>query len=289
MTAPAIAGFHTRADWRARAPRSFSRNITPGRGGVTAHYGGGAQGLYGDHAPCLERAREWQRLHMDVRGWVDLAYTGLYCNHGFAFAGRGAGVRTAANGTNVGNQDWYAVTWLGGGDEVPTPEACAAAAWWIDQLRRHGAGQAVNNHSDHKATQCAGNPIRHFIATGVLLPDGSQPAPPPPARPAPVPSRPQAPPWPLQRGWYFGPWTGPRESVSGFTVRKGKIVGRPGHDGLRTWQRQMDHRGWDIDDDGLYGEQSERVARDFQREKGLTVDGKIGLQTWTAAWEAPVT
>lgn len=293
MTAPAIAGFHTRADWGARAPRSFSRNITPQRGGVTKHYGGGAQGLYGDHALCIDRCRAWQRLHMDTRGWVDLAYTGLYCNHGFAFAGRGAGVRTAANGTNAGNQNWYAVTWLGGGDEVPTQEAIAAAAWWIDQLRRHGgAGQAVNNHADHKATQCAGDPMRHLIATGVLLPEGpSQPAPtPPPAPPAPPPAppRPRAPLFPLRPGWYFGPWDGPTESVSGFVVRRRRIVGRNPHDGLRSWQNQMQVRGWPIDPDGLYGDQTAEVATKFQREKGLGVDGKIGTQTWEAAWTAPV-
>jgi peptidoglycan hydrolase-like protein with peptidoglycan-binding domain len=30
-------------------------------------------------------------------------------------------------------------------------------------------------------------------------------------------------------------------------------------------------------------------VRAFQAEKGLTVDGLVGLGTWNAAWTAPVT
>ncbi|MYR35751.1 hypothetical protein GTW20_26710 [Nocardiopsis alba] len=51
----------------------------------------------------------------------------------------------------------------------------------------------------------------------------------------------------------------------------------------------MRARGWTISVDGLYGPQTDGVARSFQREKGLKVDGKIGAATWRAAWESPVT
>jgi peptidoglycan hydrolase-like protein with peptidoglycan-binding domain len=40
--------------------------------------------------------------------------------------------------------------------------------------------------------------------------------------------------------------------------------------------------------DGLVGPQSERVARQFQRHKGLRVDGVVGPATWEAAWRLPV-
>lgn len=59
--------------------------------------------------------------------------------------------------------------------------------------------------------------------------------------------------------------------------------------GLRTWQSRMRYRGWTITVDGVYGNQTNSVARAFQREKGLTVDGKIGLNTWNKAWTAPIT
>ena len=58
---------------------------------------------------------------------------------------------------------------------------------------------------------------------------------------------------------------------------------------VRTWQQQMAARGWRIAVDGVFGPQSERVARRFQREKGLVADGLVGPQTWTAAWRRSVT
>lgn len=58
---------------------------------------------------------------------------------------------------------------------------------------------------------------------------------------------------------------------------------------VRTWQKQMRARGWDIDVDGVYGPASEDIARAFQAEKGLAVDGVVGPRTWAAAWTAPIT
>ncbi|QYW07176.1 endolysin [Microbacterium phage Jannah] len=89
-----------------------------------------------------------------------------------------------------------------------------------------------------------------------------------------------APAYPLPWGSYFGPKSGPRESVSGFYSHR---------EDLRRWQQRMRDRGWTINPDGLYGDQTGDVAEAFQREKGLTVDRKIGPATWAAAWTAPVT
>ena len=91
---------------------------------------------------------------------------------------------------------------------------------------------------------------------------------------------PSAPAFPLSSGSYFGPKDGPAESISGYYSHR---------DDLRIWQSRMAARGWTIDADGLYGDQTANVARKFQREKGLSVDGLIGPATWAAAWTAPVT
>ena len=58
---------------------------------------------------------------------------------------------------------------------------------------------------------------------------------------------------------------------------------------LKTWQQQMRNRGWAIAADGLFGQQTERVTKQFQKEKGLGVDGRIGLHTWNKAWTSTVT
>jgi len=97
---------------------------------------------------------------------------------------------------------------------------------------------------------------------------------------APAPAAGDAPAFPLPWQSYFGPKSGPAASVSGYFSH--------GRD-LQRWQQRMKDRGWAINPDGLYGDQTRDVAIAFQREKGLGVDGKIGPATWAAAWTAPVT
>lgn len=91
----------------------------------------------------------------------------------------------------------------------------------------------------------------------------------------------KAPKFPLPRGHYFGPKSGPASSVSGYYSHRAD---------LKRWQAQMRKRGWSITADGLYGPATAKVARQFQAEKaGLAVDGLIGAKTWAAAWTEPVT
>lgn len=91
-----------------------------------------------------------------------------------------------------------------------------------------------------------------------------------------------APAFPLPAGSYFGPKnpTSNKRSVSGYFGHR---------EDLKRWQQRMRERGWAITADGLYGDQTRNVARSFQAEKRLTVDGLIGPATWAAAWTAPVT
>lgn len=91
---------------------------------------------------------------------------------------------------------------------------------------------------------------------------------------------PIAPPFPLPKGWYFGPKDGPTESVSGYYGHR---------DSLRQWQTRMKYRGWTIVPDGLYGPTTAAVAKAFQKQCGLTVDGLIGPNTWKSAWTAKIT
>jgi hypothetical protein len=63
---------------------------------------------------------------------------------------------------------------------------------------------------------------------------------------------------------------------------------RPGapqkSDQVRQWQQRMKDLGYKIDVDGIYGKQSAGVARQFQKDKGLAVDGVVGPQTWAKAF-----
>ena len=114
------------------------------------------------------------------------------------------------------------------------------------------------------------------------------------SRPAVAQPVPKAPPFPLPAGFYYGPASGPKQSVSGRsrnTAVPADVVesgGRWYSKGLKQWQAQMQSRGWSIKPDGRYGDQTEKVTRQFQRNKGLTQDGKIGPSTWTRAYTEPV-
>lgn len=156
-------GLRMRAQVGLRRQRSVSRNISPGgaSGGVTVHYGGGRVGITAasPHSRCEQVWRDWQAFHMDTRGWADIAYTGAFCQHGYALAGRGSGVRTAAQGSNEGNLRSYAVAFVGGEGDAPSADAYAALDWWIIALRASGAGNRVWGHRDWTSTSCPGDTL----------------------------------------------------------------------------------------------------------------------------------
>jgi hypothetical protein len=61
-----------------------------------------------------------------------------------------------------------------------------------------------------------------------------------------------------------------------------------GH-GTATLQGQLSRRGWAIAVDDAYGPATASTVAAFQADKGLTVDGVTGPETWNAAFTAPVT
>jgi peptidoglycan hydrolase-like protein with peptidoglycan-binding domain len=138
-----------------------------------------------------------------------------------------------------------------------------------------------NAHGDPGALNVARLLELAGAAPSVVVVDNPIVVPPPvPAGPVVIAPGVPAPPFPLPAGSYFGPKSGPAASVSGFYSHR---------EDLRRWQQRMADRGWAIDPDGLYGDQTAGVAHAFQVEKGLGIDSLIGPETWGAAWTAPVT
>lgn len=114
-------------------------------------------------------------------------------------------------------------------------------------------------------------------------------APSPKPAPKPTPAG-EAPPWPFAPHEYIGPEGLGNNSISGYHRGRAEV---------RRYQQRMKDRGWSrMLVDGLYGQRGQTRPADsitgdltiqFQREKGLAVDGLPGPATWAAAWEAPVT
>jgi hypothetical protein len=239
-----MAIFVTRSQWGARARRSSNTNITPQHGGVTVHHVDAVRVARSNHADCAGQVRGIQNWHMDNNGWADIAYSHLTCVHGYVFQGRGEGQRTAANGTNTGNQNWYAVCGLVGGTssnyDTITSGLIDAFHMAISRLRSSGgAASRINGHRDHLSTACPGN-LYALVQDGRLNPGGGT----------------NPPPWP---GVYF---------------RQPPIYR---HSSVGTWQSRMNSaHGFSLTVDSAYGPASESACRTFQSRRGLAVDGVVG-------------
>lgn len=185
--------FVTREQWGALPPKSRSGSITPQTGGVAWHYEGPHMGPF-SHDKCAGKVRQIQAFHMgSERGWVDIAYSTLVCPHGFIYEGRGLFIRTAANGTNAGNQAYYAICGLLGVDDPLTfsmVEAYKNCTRWMREAGK--AGQKVKSHRYFKPTSCPGDAVAAEaekwdgkVITAIFNPE---PEPTPAPEPAPVPS-----------------------------------------------------------------------------------------------------
>jgi hypothetical protein len=218
------------------------------------------------HHRCAERVNAIERSHLANRaeGYIALAYSAMVCPHGTVFEGRGAHAQCGANGNGPLNRAHYAVCAMLGdaGLTEPTEAMLHGLVDAIEWLRRDGgAGLEVRGHRDGYATSCPGEPLYRWVQAGAPRPGGTQ-APPVPSAPAPKP--PAAPRFPGRL----------------MAVQSPMLHG----DDVRDWQRRMAERGWPIAVDGWYGPASARVARLFQQDKGLVVDGVVGPVTWDAAF-----
>ncbi|MFC5825612.1 peptidoglycan-binding domain-containing protein [Nonomuraea insulae] len=65
------------------------------------------------------------------------------------------------------------------------------------------------------------------------------------------------------------------------TLKKGD----PKNNDVKTWQRQVNNRGWPkLEDDGIFGDETEKACKELQKLKGLPVTGEIDTNTWKEAW-----
>lgn len=227
---------------------------------MVCHYDGSDQGLAKkDHDACRAYWKATRRFHMGPeRGWLDIGYSYGVCPHGVVLEGRGFGhVQAAQPG---GNTSWTSCTFMTGEHESPTVEQVEAWRELRAWLRGKGVAAAVRGHGEFISTSCPGKILRAMVKDGTLT-KGAAPKPTPAPKPGP-------------------PWPG--------RLLRNKTPMMHGPDVL-AWQRQMRARGWTITTDSYYGDESERVCRDFQKEKKLAVDGIVGRDTWLATWAAAVT
>lgn len=273
MTFPGLP----RSAWTSTPNKRGGRPIVRALKGLTLHWPADGSNM-ADYTQeqVAEKLRTYRNLHVNGNGWIDIGY-----NFAVDQAGRIwdlTGINQGAHaGTNKGNQTTVGVLLVYGMGESPSQamiDGVRRLRKWL--LTQNGDADEVFGHRDHKSTTCPGQPAYNLIHQGAFGGDPGSPAPPVSSGGGGG----SAPGFPLRGGWYFGPKSGPAASVSGYFSHR---------EDLRRWQAQMRARGWAIGVDGLYGTETARVARAFQKEKGLSVDGLIGSATWAAAWNAPIT
>lgn len=241
----------SRADWGARAPRSRTLTTWSRRSEFVVHHSEG---------PTNATVRSIQDFHMGpARGWADIAYNFLVRDDGTVYEGRGWLVIGAhATGHNTSG---IGVCYIG--YNHPTTAAKDAIRSLYD-LACDKAGRTLlkryHGQLSGNSTDCPGTELIAWVKNG--MPDSGPVLPPPPL-------------------------------PKGAPVFPGRvlIVQDPEMHGsdVYTWQREMKARGWAIIPDSYYGPASEQVCKAFQREKHLTVSGKVDMQTWNAAWSEPIT
>lgn len=102
-----------------------------------------------------------------------------------------------------------------------------------------------------------------------------------PSKPSTPKHSPKAPAFPFPKGDYMGVESNSKSNHSGYYAKD-----RPG---IKLWQARMKKRGWTITADGYFGKQSQKVAKQFQKQVNVTQDGLVGAVTFEKAWSAPVT
>lgn len=256
----------TRSQWGARAPR---RRVTRElRSASTGHWNGGSVRVGGqttfDHSKCAALVRGTQNFHMDGRGWSDIAYNFLVCQHGYVFEGRGLNVVNGANGTNTANQTSHAVTNISGEGDPFTDAQKVGFRECIRYINeRTQAPGTVVGHRDHKATACPGEARYTWIRQGMPL----SPAPAQPTNPS--------------SGWpVFNPHLG---QWSLMPLNQSKPVLKVGSTGdfVAYLQGVIAHRaGGNISIDGNFGPHTEQRVKEVQNFFKLGADGIVGSKTW---------
>ena len=148
---------------------------------------------------------------------------------------------------------------------------------WLWQTSAWSRG-LVSPHANiyQRLTPTVSNPVPNTDENVMITTVNDAPIPTPPVHTGETP-----PAFPLGSLQYFGYRDGGPNSISGYYSHNAD---------LKDWQQRMYDRGWKkMSVDGYYGDITHSICVQFQGEKGLSIDGKIGPITWRDAWSLPIT
>ena len=158
--------------------------------------------------------------------------------------GRGIHHRTAANGTNTGNQNYYAICGLVDAPDTPSPDLIQGIKDGVAYLLEKGdAASKILGHRDIHSTDCPGDKLYHLVQNGTFKSGGN---------------------------------TG--NAYPGSPIRVGASGGI-----VKKIQERLIALGFKLPKygaDGSFGQETEKAVEAFQEKNNLTKDGIVGSQTW---------
>lgn len=128
------------------------------------HWGGATDPGVGLQSYEAKVLRGWQRYHVDVRGWTDIAYNYAIGDSGTIYRCRGENRSGATSGDYEDdgipeNEEARAIAWVGGQGHTPS----AAAFTAFDRFLRSTDESLVIGHNDVKQTACPGPALTAYI------------------------------------------------------------------------------------------------------------------------------
>lgn len=277
--------------------------------GAYLHHPAAGNVTLGDESveQTMARLRGYRSQHVDGQGWFDFGYQVAFDQRGFSYQGRGADMESGANGGPDSNDEATAYLLLVGENEKPSPEMIRAVNGFLAQQKDvFPESEFIRGHrqSPDAKTSCPGEIVMNEIQNGSFSFKGVpyvntgetviRSASKLPTGKALFVALLNTPHFPLLRTdkhqCYYGPASGPVESVSGHNDNRlapGDLTSK-GSKGLKDFQAQLNKRGYNLKVDGLFGDATENAVKNLQRLAGLTQDGKIGPDTWYAAWIFPI-
>lgn len=162
---------YTRRQWGARRRRHHPGRLVAAQvDGIALHWPATPTPLR-TVPDVMAALRGWQNLHMDTRGWSDIAYEEAFDQDGNVYVLRGLKNRSAANGTTTTNGTHGALLLVLAIGERPSDKMIDAVR---SRIRRHrelfpGSRQVVG-HGDLKSTTCPGPIVAAMIDDGRFEP-----------------------------------------------------------------------------------------------------------------------
>jgi hypothetical protein len=167
---------YSREDWGARLPRARYPLDPAQVEGIALHWPAMVDEL-AKVDQVKAALRDWQRYHMDSRGWSDIAYQVAVDQAGNWYQLRGLRHRSGANGDDLVNQRFGALLLVLAEDEQPTPEMIRTTRARIARFQHiFPRGVRIVGHQDVRPepTSCPGPAVMDLIHAGRFTPKRHQ-------------------------------------------------------------------------------------------------------------------